>query len=71
MSILLLQKKKILEKTSINDQFSSFYSEETQTRDHFSEKFFIGFGEKDSTKWPFGKMYIRRNVLSAKFTATI
>jgi len=26
----------------INDHFSSFCSEETQTRDHFSEKFFIG-----------------------------
>jgi hypothetical protein len=31
--------KTILEKTSINDHFSSFYSEETQTRDHFSEIF--------------------------------
>jgi hypothetical protein len=34
--------KKILEKIPINDHFSSFYSEKTQTRDHFSEKFFIG-----------------------------
>jgi hypothetical protein len=34
--------KKILETTPINDHFSSFYSEETQTYDHFSEKFYIG-----------------------------
>ncbi|PKC50701.1 hypothetical protein RhiirA1_485583 [Rhizophagus irregularis] len=34
--------KKILEKTPMNDQFSSFYSKETQERDHFYEKFFIG-----------------------------
>jgi hypothetical protein len=36
--------KKILEKIPINDHFSCFYSEKTQTRDHFSEKFFIGHG---------------------------
>ena len=35
--------KKILEKTPINDHFSSFYSEKTQTCDQFSEKFFIGW----------------------------
>ena len=34
--------KKILEKTPMNDQFSSFYSEKTQERDHFYEKLFIG-----------------------------
>ena len=34
--------KKILEKTPMNDQFSSFYSEKTQERDHFYEEFFIG-----------------------------
>ena len=30
------------EKTPMNDQLSSFYSEKTQERDHFYEKFFIG-----------------------------
>lgn len=32
--------KKILEKNS--DHFSSFHSEQTQARDYFSEKIFIG-----------------------------
>jgi hypothetical protein len=30
--------KKILEETPMNEHFSSFYSEETHTRDHSSEK---------------------------------
>jgi hypothetical protein len=28
-----------IKNSGINDRFSSFYSKETQTRDHFSEKF--------------------------------
>jgi hypothetical protein len=35
MILIYREYKKNLEKTPINNHFSSFYSTETQTRDHF------------------------------------
>ena len=47
----------------MNDQFSSFYSEKTQERDHFYEKFFIGLkvvSEEPVTNMPVFSMSSRK-----------